>query len=223
MAECTCAMTESSLFACPRHGEDSCPTCEGTDMVPCPDCNPDSVGITHLVPCPERNHTMSKKDSDFQATIARQQAEIEDRDKTIAGLKKALANRNQTVSFANEEIAKIKQSRETMRKDLGIMRKDRDALVTDLHRMANEAESTQTRVETDDIDDLLEELNLPSRKKPFEIIITVPVQVRVECEAKDKQAARDMFTQGKIEWRVEDFEETIEDDTEIIEVIEKSS
>lgn len=99
-----------------------------------------------------------------------------------------------------------------------------ETLVTALHEIANEAEaSDQSSALPENIDDLLEELDLPSRKKHFELIFTVPVQLRVEGDYASKEAMREAFNRGEIKWEVTDFEETIEDDLEIIEIVEMQS
>lgn len=139
-------------------------------------------------------------------------------------LERVNADLKRDVAAADAAIGRLKDSEHRLKGSLTAEQKRVEALVRLLHEIANEAEdSEQANALSENIDDRLEELGLSSRIKHYEIIVTVPAQVRIKVDARDKDAAREMFNQGKVEWRSEDYEEWLEDDTEVVEIIEVQS
>jgi hypothetical protein len=126
------------------------------------------------------------------------------------------------VVAADAAIGRLKEANQRLAVDYETVERQRDGLVAALHSYANDVEegTDSAEVVVERIDNLLKNLSLPARIKHFEIIVTVPAQVRVKVSAKDKDTAREMFDQGKVGWRSEDYEEWLEDDTEVVEIIE---
>ena len=151
----------------------------------------------------EHEHTISQQ----KATNNRQQDEINEKAHQIADLERA----NHQYESAEVYLKNQNDSLTSVR----------DALVTFLHEIANEAEQAEEpNALADNIDDRLEELGLPSRKKRFEMVFTVPVRLRVEGDYVSKEEMREAFERGTIGWTVTDYEDTLEDDLEVVEITE---
>lgn len=118
------------------------------------------------------------------------------------------------------EIANLKDKNARLTEEIGAERKNVDDLVHLLHALANAAEAQESMVYVDTIDERLEELGLASRKKHFEMVFTVPVQIRVEGDFTSKEAMQTAFEAGSIDWNVADYEETLDDNLQVIEIAE---
>jgi len=99
-----------------------------------------------------------------------------------------------------------------------------DALVAHLHTFAEQQEDAGNDDVADEIDGILATYGLPTYKKTYELILTVPVQVRVsDIRATSPAKVREMFDAGEINWNVADHESQVDDEIKVVEIAEVPS
>lgn len=152
---------------------------------------------------------------------AEQAQTIIDLEHTVSQQKATNISLNNDVAFANDQIADLKRGEKFLKNQNASLTTVKDALIRLLHGVANTLEDAgEAIVYVDTIDDRLEELSLPGRKSHFEMIFTVPVQMRVEGDYVSADSMRQAFHAGEINWNVGDHEDTIADEIKILDVVE---
>lgn len=176
--------------------------------------------ITHIRPI-EKGTNMSTEYEQYAAEIAEKEAKIASLEADVTRLTAEIQQANNTIAFANEQIGQFKRAETDLKNSQASLKSIRDALVRLLHDVANSDDGTGPSLSiVDTIDERLEELSLPGRKKHFEMVFIVPVQLRVGGDYATEEAMREAFDAGRITWDVADFEETREDDIEIVTIEE---
>lgn len=158
----------------------------------------------------------------MENTIRAREAQIERLENDTTRQAQVLAARNQMITDLEHETSQQKATNNRLNEDLGKATSALADVVMLLHTLANEAEDAGRTVAADTIDETLDRHGLASRKKHFELVFTVPIQVRIEGDYPDKEAFREAFKAGRHDdnWTVGDYEETLDDDIEIV-VIEE--
>jgi hypothetical protein len=127
----------------------------------------------------------------------------------------------QTIATMRKEINDLKHENSQQKATIASARNLEDALVARLHRFAEQQEDAGSDDVADEIDDILDSFDLPTRKKTYEMVFTVPVQVRVsDIKATGPNKVREMWEAGEINWNVADYEDQSDDDIKVIEIAE---
>lgn len=151
-------------------------------------------------------------------TIANQQKQITRLTEIKEGLDRDITN----LIEAKERLAREKTyERQRYEMRLTEASDKMNALVARLHVIAQQMENEGDDAGAEEIDNTLGAFGLPTRKKTYEIIFTVPVQVRVcDIHATSPVKAREMFDAGEINWNVANYENQIDDEIKVVEIRE---
>lgn len=138
-------------------------------------------------------------------------------DLTSAKFAREIERLTAMIRESGTEINNLKEDRDLAKQQLTDAAETINNLVKDLHAYI---EQTCDEDIIEAVNELLRNRDLPTSRANYELIFTVPVQIRVEGTYRNKEDMRAEFVAGNLTWDVADYEETMEDDIKIVEIAE---